>query len=78
MADSPLTEALAEYDEFGFVGVHQQDALAAAARRWAELEALVADGGRVVVETRNPLWLRQYGSEWKRRIVLGEGATDAV
>lgn len=67
-----LTEAIAEFATH-MLSV-DEELILNAARRWAELEALVADGGRVVVETRNPLWLRQYGSEWKRRIVLGEGA----
>ena len=77
MADTPLTEALARYDR-GDWNSADDPVVFGAARKWAELEALVADGRRVVVETRNPLWLRQYGSEWKCRIVLGEGATDAV
>lgn len=53
---SDLTEALAHYETHmkrypDWKLMPETEALLDAARRWADLEALVADGARVVVET---------------------------
>lgn len=69
-----LTEAIARHEH----GTHDPRDCHAhfipAARKWADLEALIADGGRVVVEKD----CNQVDCKCERRIVLGEGATDAV
>lgn len=84
MADRPLTEAIAEFATY-MLSV-DEELILNAARRWAELEAEVEKGARVVVEM-----LCSYKNTWphyghyegcshprspKPRIILGEGATE--
>lgn len=92
MPDDP-TEALAAIEGEWSTGEDWEwvaRKLAPAARRWADLEALVADGGRVggrvVVETPCLLHGVLHGRVARsmlgcpggsRRIILGEGDTDA-
>lgn len=70
-----LTEALAYARQNTYLAAKvggKRNALAVidAAARWADLEALIADGGRVVVEKD----CNQVDCKCERRIVLGEGA----
>ena len=86
LPDAPLTEALAWYDhqqEVGLEGWTEIQWIVKAARKWADLEALVADGGRVVVEkpclSHGVLDCRIARSllgcpGGERRIFFGEGA----
>ena len=88
---SDLTEALAHYETHmkrypDWKLMPETEAVLVAARRWAELEAEVEKGARVVVEM-----LCSYKNTWphyghyegcshprspKPRIILGEGATE--
>ena len=72
-----LQEALARWDEAPLydggwqVTPMELQPVYNAARKWADLEAQVADGARVVVETQSPLTRGIF-----RTVVLGEGASE--
>lgn len=86
---SDLTEALVRNEEVFGPTWEESLLFADAARKWADLETLVADGGRVVVEKRcvhGQIVHKWHPSEQVRlqlsdgceggesRVVLGEGA----
>lgn len=86
MPDSPLTEALARWDEAPYdIQIVPEGAgplILIAARKWADLEAQVADGARVVVAKRckhGEFGGHSYALPWfdcpggGARVILGEG-----